>query len=146
MARTWTMTDAWVFAAVANDQPPAVHKLTEIIAIADGINHDVLQEEEFTGSVGRLIAAGLIDADAHRDRYWPTAAGARLRKHWKHGAFGWIEAIPPQLDRVGEPQDGAWSLPAGAFRSAVDQYLASAAEWTKRRRTKVRRKKAQPPT
>ena len=125
------MTDAWVFAAIAHDQPPAVHKLTEIIAIADGINHDVVTEDEFTKSVGRLIAAGLINADAQRDRYWPTDAAADLRKRWRNGAFGWITAIPPQLERIGEPQDGAWSLPAGVFRSAVDEYLARAAQWTK---------------
>ena len=75
-----------------------------------------------------LIAAGLIDADGQRDRYWPTDAGAELRKRWKHGAFGWIAAITPQLDRVGEHEDGAWSLPAGAFRSAVDEHLARGAE------------------
>jgi hypothetical protein len=144
MARTWTMTDAWLFAAIAHDQP-AVHKLTEIIAIADGINHDVPSEEEFTKSVGRLIAAGLIGADARRDRYWSTDAGAELRKRWKHGAFGWIAAIPPQLDRVGEPQDGAWSLPAGAFRSALDEYRAWAAGWAKRHGTKVTPKSAEPP-
>lgn len=126
------MTDAWVFAAVAHDQPPAIHKLTEIIAIADGINHDVLMEQEFTKSVARLITAGLIDADVLRDRYWPTDAGADLRSHWKHGAFGWITEIPPQLERIGEPQDSAWSLPAGVFRSAVDEYLAGADEWMKR--------------
>jgi hypothetical protein len=78
MASTWTMTDAWVFAAVAHEQPPAVHKLTEIIAIADGINHDVLREQEFTNSVARLIAAGLIDADVQGDRY---AAHPRVELH-----------------------------------------------------------------
>jgi len=126
------MTDAWVFAAIAHDRPPAVHKLTEIIAIADGINHNVVSEGEFTKSVARLMAAGLIEADAQRDRYWPTDAGADLRNRWKHGAFGWITAIPPQLDRIGEPQDSAWSLPAGVFRAAVDEYLARADEWLKR--------------
>ena len=129
---TWTMTDAWVFAAVAHDQPPAIHKLTEIIAIADGINHDVLTEQEFTSSVARLIAAGLISADVQRDRYWPTDAGTELRRRWKNGAFGWITAIPPQLDRIGEPQDRTCSLPPGVFRPAVDEYLARADEWMKR--------------
>jgi hypothetical protein len=136
MARTWTMTDAWVFAAISHDQPPAAHRLTEIIAIADGVNHDVVTEDEFTKSVGRLIAAGVIDADAQRDRYWPTYAGTDLRKRWKHVAFGWITVIPTQLDRFGEPQDVAWSLPAGVFRSAVDEYLARAAKWTKRQGAK----------
>ena len=95
MGGSWTMTDAWVFAAIADDRPARAHTLAEVIAITDGINHAVLTEEEFTAAAGRLAAAGLIDADAARERYWPTEAGANLRRRWRHGAFGWIEAIPP---------------------------------------------------
>jgi hypothetical protein len=50
MGRSWTMTDAWVFAAIAHDRPARVHTLAEVIAIADGINHAVLTE---TAAVGR---------------------------------------------------------------------------------------------
>lgn len=128
------MADAWVFAAIANDSPPRVLTLTEVIGIADGINHAVLREEEFTAAAGRLLAAGLIDADAARDRYWLTGTGASLAKRWQHGLFGWIEAIPPGLRQRGEPQDTNWSLPAGAFQTAVDGYLTRAAQWRKPRR------------
>ena len=135
MGGSWTMTDAWVFAALANDRPARVHTLAEVIAVADGINHAVLTEEEFTAAAGRLAAAGLIDADAARERYWPTEAGANLRRRWRHGAFGWIEAIPPGLRRLGEPQDSDWPLPAGVFDAAVREYLARAAEWKKPRKS-----------
>lgn len=120
----WTMSDAWVFATIANDRPPASHTLTELIAIADGINHCVLTEEEFSRAVGRLLSAGLIEVDSGADRYWPTQAGARIREPWRHGLFGWIEAIPPQLRRLGEPPPTAWSLPHGTFDQAVRTYLA----------------------
>jgi hypothetical protein len=120
----WAMSDAWVFAAIANDRPPTPHTLIELIAIADGINHNVVTEAEFTQAFGRLLSAGLIGADPEADRYWPTEAGAKIRDRWRHGLFGWINAIPPQLQRLGEPQDTAWSLPEGIFDQAVRGYLA----------------------
>jgi hypothetical protein len=118
------MSDAWVFAAIAHDGPPAAHTLTELIAIADGINHAVPIEAEFTQAIGRLLAAGLIGADPEADRYWPTEAGADIRERWRHGAFGWIDAIPPQLQRLPPPHDADWSLPEGVFSRAVRDYLA----------------------
>lgn len=127
MVGDWTMADAWVFAAIASGSPPRVLALTEMIGIADAINHAVLQEQEFTAAAGRLLAAGLIEADAASDQYWLTGAGADLKKRWKHGLFGWIDAIPPGLRRLGEPQDTEWSLPTGVFQAAVDGYLARAA-------------------
>lgn len=126
----WLGSDAWVFAAIATDQPARAHTLAEIIAIADDINHAVLTEPEFTTAIGRLLAAGLIEADAAADRYQPTQAGTAIRRRWRHGAFGWIEAIPPQLERLGKPRDTRWSLPPGAFDAAVRQYLAKWPRYT----------------
>lgn len=124
----WVAGDAWVLAALINDTPPRPHTLVEVIAIADGINHSVLTEAEFTNAIGRLAAAGLAEADAGADRYQPTDAGAALRKRWRHGAFGWIEAIPPQLGKIGVPQDAVWCLPSGIFDRAVQEYLARMTE------------------
>lgn len=118
----WTSSDAWVFAAIAKDRPPATHTLSELIGIADAINHLVLTEAEFTQAIGRLVAAGLVGADAEADRYWPTQAGANISERWRHGLFGWIEAIPPQLRRLGQPHDAEWSLPEGRFDQAVRDY------------------------
>jgi len=121
---SWSTSDAWVFAAISNDQSGRPHTLRELIALADGLNHDVITEREFTTAIGRLLTAGLIEADAAGDRYWPTEAAANIRKRWKHGLFGWIATIPPQLERLGKPQDADWSLPPGVFDQAVREYLA----------------------
>lgn len=120
----WTMTDAWVFAAIANDRPPTPHSLIEVIAIADGINHDVLTEDQFSRAIGHLLGAELIGVDVDADRYWPTRAGAAIRARWRHGLFGWIDSIPSQLQRLGEPEDSDWSLPHGTFDRAMRGYLA----------------------
>jgi hypothetical protein len=116
-------------AAIAHELPPALRTLIELIGIADGINHDVLSESAFSHAIGRLLSADLIGADADADRYGPTHAGAKIRERWRHGAFGWIDAIPPQLQRLGEPQDADWVLPHGTFDRAVRDYLA---RWPKR--------------
>ena len=73
----------------------------------------------------RLVAAGLIGASPEADSYWHTAAGQTLyqRRMKRRGLFGWVEAIPPALARLGEPQDSAWALPTGVFDRALDGYL-----------------------
>jgi hypothetical protein len=143
----WTDSDAWVFAAIANDRPPATHTLAELIGIADGINHALPTEPEFIQAIGRLLTAGLIGADAKADRYWPTEAGVNIRQRWRHGEFGWITAIPPQLRRLGQPHDMDWSLPEGRFDQAVQDYqarmrqLMQKYERRKRRRASPERRK-----
>jgi hypothetical protein len=124
MSVEWTSADAWVFAAISNDRTFEPQPLVRVITIADGINHAILDEEEFTRSVGRLVSAGLIEADPISDRYWLTDAGMTLRRRWRHGLFGWTDTIPRGLRALGEPQDSHYTLRDGVFRTAVAQYLA----------------------
>lgn len=116
------MSDAWVFSSIGDG-----YTLARIVAIADGINHAILTEAEFTHAVPRLLAAGLVGADVQADRYWHTDAGRALYQRWlnRGGLFSWIEVIPPALRRLGEPRDTDWSLPTGAFDRAVQEYLGS---------------------
>jgi len=110
----WEFSDAWVFAAMGDS-------LTEVIANGDAINHAILLESEFVRAVPRLLAAGLIGADHAADRYWRTPAGAAFfERHMKRrGLFGWIDAIPPALRRLGPPVDGEWKLEPGEFDRAA---------------------------
>jgi hypothetical protein len=117
----WAFSDAWVFAAVGDGPTSVGASLTEVIATGDAINHAILTEAEFTRAVPRLLAAGLIGADHAADRYWYTPAGsAFFRRHMKgRGLFGWIDAIPPALRRLGPPEDGEWTLDPGEFDRAA---------------------------
>jgi len=121
----WTSTDAWVFAAIAHDPDPGAQTLVRVLTIADGMNHSIPSEEECTTSAGRRRRAGLIGADADADRYWVTDAGRDVRRRWRHGLFGWIEAIPPALRRQDAPEDAPWPLPEGVYEAAVRQYHAA---------------------
>jgi hypothetical protein len=131
---TWSWSDAWVFSSIEGTGPDDGFRLSEIIGKADGINHAILAEAEFTRAVPRLVAAGLIGADAEADRYWLTESGRALyrQRMKRRGLFGWMDAIPPALDRLGTPQDSVWSLPAGAFDQAVRDYLRRAKQIFKR--------------
>ncbi len=79
-----------------------------------------------SGSSVRLLNAGLIGADVEADRYRRTPVGDErfTRRLMRRGLFGWIDAIPPALRRLGPPQDGDWPLPPGKFDEAVQEYLA----------------------
>jgi hypothetical protein len=128
VAAQWTLSDAWVFSAIEGTGPDNGYTLAQIIAKADGINHAILTEAEFTQAVPRLVAAGLVGAHAETDRYWHTEAGRALyrQRMKRHGLFGWIDAIPPALRRLGEPQDTAWSLPTAVFDRATQEWLQRA--------------------
>ncbi|MGI8330547.1 hypothetical protein ACRYCC_11330 [Actinomadura scrupuli] len=123
MSTGWTMSDAWVFAAISSDRAHDMRSLTQVIAIADAINHAILVEAEFTSAVARLLSAGLVGADPVNDRYWMTDAGLRVRVQWRTGLFGWIDSIPAALRQLAEPIDAGYSLPPDAFRTAVREYL-----------------------
>jgi hypothetical protein len=74
-----------------------------VVARADGINHAILLEAEFVRAVGRLVAAGLVGADSTNDRYWHTESGRTLyaARMKRRGLFGWTDALPPALHRLG---------------------------------------------
>lgn len=120
----WQLSDAWVFAAIEGSGVENGYTLTQVIAKGDGINHAVVSEEEFCRAVPRLVAAGLIGADLAADRYWRTDEGNALYKRCMkgRGLFGWIDAVPPVLRRLGPPQDGPWNLPPGVFDSGVREW------------------------
>lgn len=128
MAAHWLLSDAWVFSSIEGTGPGDGYTLSQIIAKADGINHAMLSEAEFTRAVPCLVAAGLVGVQPDADRYWHTEAGRALyrQRMKRRGLFGWIDAIPPALRRLGEPEDSAWSLPAGAFDRATHEYLRRA--------------------
>jgi hypothetical protein len=132
------MSDAWVFSSIEGTGPSDGYTLAQIVAEADRIDHDILSEGEFTRAVPRLVAVGLIGEQAEADRYWHTEAGQALRRRWteRGGLFSWIDVIPPALRRFGDPQDAAWSLPAGAFDRAVQEHLQWGEAILKRRRSR----------
>ena len=119
------MSDAWIFASLGGTGRQDGFSLQLVIAAADGINHAIITEEEFTLGVPRLVAAELAGADPVADRYWHTDAGHALyqRTMKGRGLFGWTDAILPALEELGPPVDGPLPLPPGAFERAVAAYL-----------------------
>jgi hypothetical protein len=58
----------------------------------------------------------------------------------RRGLFGWIEAIPPALSRLGPPKDGEWTLAPGVFERAVRDWHDRADEILSRLSAKDRRR------
>jgi hypothetical protein len=126
----WEDSDAWVFAAITGLGPDNGSTLADVICRGDAINHAVMSEAEFVRAVPRLINAGLIGGDRVLGRYWRTQAGQELfERHMKRrGLFGWADAIPPALRRLGPPQDGSWELASGEYDRATREYQRWAAK------------------
>jgi hypothetical protein len=136
MDARWEESDAWVFAAINGVDPEHGSTLAEVIRYGDAINHAVMSEAEFARAVPRLMNAGLIGGDRLLGRYWRTPAGQELFEHRmkRRGLFGWMDAIPPALRRLGPPQDGSWDLPPGEYDRAIREHKRSAANATGRPR------------
>jgi len=115
----WTLSDVLILRCVGGHDRATGSPLRGVIATADYLDHAVPLEEEFTGAVGRLLGAGLLECDVAADRYWLTAAGRLLAERRGRSAVK-----PADLERLDLPAGGAWSLPAGTYRAAVDAYLA----------------------
>jgi len=122
----WDMPDAWLLAAIATARPDTAGDgatLTEVLSAAEGINRATPTRDETELAIRRLLGTGLISVDRTADQFRLTEAGRQVVRRWRHGLFGWIDALPPALRRLGPPQPAEWSLPRSAYNQAVGQVL-----------------------
>jgi hypothetical protein len=137
----WGMPDAWLLAAIAIarlDPAGDGATLAEVLSAAEGINHATPTRGETELAIRRLLGAGLIVVDDTADHFWLTEAGQQVRRRWRHGLFGWIDALPPALRRHGPPQPAEWSLPPGAYEQAYEQAMQAYQKAAERLRAKRR--------
>lgn len=123
MPNAWTLSDAWVFAAiayVADAGSAGEQTLSDVISYAELINHAIPAEDEFVQAIGRLTATGIVRVSADGSRYLPTPSGMELRRLWRHNLSGW-DVLLLGLRKLGAPPDARWSLPDGAFTQAVKE-------------------------
>jgi hypothetical protein len=121
-AETWRWSDAWFLAALARTDGGEGASLADVMAMADAMNHDVLNEEEVRHAVRCLGGSGLLEVEG--ERFHLTSAGARLRAFGQRAEH--FSREPDQyligLRRLGSPQPSAWALPPGAVRRAYSEY------------------------
>lgn len=104
------MSDAWIFASLGGTGRRDGLSLQLVTAAADGINHAIPTEVEFTRAVPRLVAAELAGADPVADRYWHTDAGHALYQRATKGAgcsAGWTRSNRPWRS-WGRRWTGSW--------------------------------------
>lgn len=122
----WDIADAWLLAAISKARPDpagAGPTLAEVLSAAEWINHAIPTRDETELAIRRLLGAGLIAVDATADHLRVTEAGQQVLRRWRHGLFGWIDALPPALRRLGPPRPAEWPLPPDAYEPAVEQAL-----------------------
>ena len=92
--------------------------MSEVIALADVVNHSIPTPEELGSSLGALIAAGFVEA---RDgRFQLTTNGVGIRKHWTGGMFGWTSMLP-DLEKTERP-DATFPMDQSSFDQAFQAY------------------------
>ena len=138
----WGMADAWLLAAISSaraDPGGAGATLASVLMTAEGINHAVPTRGETELAIRNLLGSGLIQVDDRAEHFRLTEAGQKVRSRWRHGMFGWIDALPPALRRLGPPQPAEWSLAPGAYEHAIEEANQTLNEVAARHRRKRRR-------
>jgi hypothetical protein len=136
------MADAWLLAAIASartDPSGDGATFASVLMTAEGINHATPTRGETELAIRNLLGSGLIEVDDRAEHFRLTEPGEKVRSRWRHGMFGWIDALPPALRRHGPPQPAEWSLPAGAYEHAVEEAMQTLHEIARRHRPKRRR-------
>jgi len=115
----WTWVDAWVLAAIPSTRPGS--DLSELIGAMDALNHAIPTRDELAGSLGRLIASGLVECEANRFRI--SEAGAAVRRRAGEPMADWSDAILPELAKstcIGDD----WPLTESQVSAAYAEYMA----------------------
>jgi hypothetical protein len=120
----WEFADSWVLLAIGTTREG---DLESVIVAADYIDVSIPSFEEFQASVGRLVAAGLVDT--RNDRLSVTAAGRTLIDGCR-GREG-IRLVPPKITaklaaEVPFPEkSAAWVLSPTDWKDAFERYWRS---------------------
>ncbi|HEU4540924.1 MAG TPA: hypothetical protein VFR23_07325 [Jiangellaceae bacterium] len=115
----WDFADAWVFTAVGIASLPC--ELAELVAVADGINHAILLEDEVESALGKLSGAGLLQINDDWT-FQLTEAGRGLLTRRRGNLFSQVDSVANLLALI-KPVSVTVQLPAGAMANAIDEYL-----------------------
>jgi len=121
--------DVWVLRAIRNCTIDGEFDLTEIIAIADFINHSILTSEEFNNAVYRLKQHRLIQQIGEALELTEEAC-LLFQKHKNKGVHKQGEALEKELNAVGYGpyyNPNALTVPEkfvseSVFKKAVQKY------------------------
>lgn len=104
-------------------------RLSSVIGGADFINVDIPTRDELAAVVGRLAAAGLVEADGARVR--ATHSGRRLVRRSGRGWRGGIRSVTPRVEEALKrdvpfpPKPSPWVLSDEEWRQAYEEYASS---------------------
>ena len=125
----WDQTDAWILAAIGGGTRH--DELSLLVGAADHYAHDIPSAADLSGSVGRLLASGLLSATDHT--WEPTPAGRALWDRSTGSGYDRVVSLLSVLAAV-PLVEGRWDVPPGALDRAYRRYTHPVTWWLPRRR------------
>jgi hypothetical protein len=117
----WQFIDAWMLEAVAWGSFPGGSTLSQVIEVADGINHSIPNPDEVEEAMNRLLSASLLTTVD--GRFSLTEAGSQLREGGPDYLFERVELLHDRLRRLPVPEDSeGWVLDHSEFDQAFRAY------------------------
>ncbi len=116
----WTFGDAWVLTAIAMHGDEGCD-LAGLLSAADASNHAILDEDEVSQGVGRLVASGLVTVEGQHFALTPlgkVVAGKR-----RGGLIGQVRSMHGLLAKQ-RLTEGSWRVPAGSLDAAYAAYIS----------------------
>ncbi len=109
---------AWIFLTVT-EEPIA---LTDMIGVADALNHELPSHEALQDSLGWLLANGFVAKEGQAYRY--TEKGARLRSDANEGGgarASWSR-VEKAFAQIAKPKQADAEITQEAYAEAVKAY------------------------
>ncbi len=110
---------AWIFLTLS-DEPSA---RTDMIGVADAIDHAVPTREELQDSLGWLIANGLVAKEGQAYRYTEKGAGLRSDADQRSGTAqaAWNQ-VEKRLQQIAQPAQSSDEIAPEDYDRAVKAY------------------------
>lgn len=124
--------DAWMFLAVAVSRgDDGYASLEDFIPAADWVNHALPLDEEVTGGLNRLMAAGFVRNRGNTFALSEAGEALYLRVQKRAGIWKQFEQLEAAFDNLTPPLDPIWTPETGAIEAAIVAWETKAAPWVK---------------
>ncbi len=124
--------DAWMFLAVAISRGDGgCASLEDMIAAADWINRAIPLDEELTGGLNRLMAAGFVGNTGNTFTLTESGVALFLKVQKRAGVWTQFERLAVAFESLPSPATPMWTPPPGAIEAAITAWHTKAADMIK---------------
>jgi hypothetical protein len=118
--------DAWMLLAIAyGRRDHGAAALSDVIELADAINHAIPTHAEVRDSINRLLAAGLVEVSSNTFRLTPTGEVLLPSETGHTLLWSKFDRLSGHLQGLSDPTPRIWELDESLMAEAVKSYQAS---------------------